>query len=116
MANNFFIGTIKEKLFRLINMIGTLPLLEYIKRMELSNKIEYPQIESIEMKIVHLNGHHEVIKFDQTELSNIELLTKMKRKLMNMEKIKWKKVKTLREILRSIKILREDIKLIENME
>jgi hypothetical protein len=116
MTISIFVGTIKEKLFWLINMLGTLPLQEYIRRMELSYKTEYPEIESIEIKVVHVTGHHEVIKFDQTELQNIEILTKMKGKLTNMEKSKWRHVKSLREDLRKIKNLREEIKMMENME
>jgi hypothetical protein len=118
MTTSVFTGTIKEKLIWLINMIGTLhhPMLEYIKRWELSYKDECPQIKSIEIKIIHVSGHHEILIFDETELQNIEIVTKMKKQLLIMERTKWKNVRILREQIRKIKNMREEIKMMENME
>jgi serine phosphatase RsbU (regulator of sigma subunit) len=118
MATNVFIGTIKEKFYLLINMLGHIhyPLLEYIQRRDMSDNYPYPQIESIEVKIVHLSGHHEVVKFDQTELQNIEIVNKMKRKLMNMERSKRELFRNLRALIRKTKNMKDEIKMMENMK
>jgi hypothetical protein len=82
----------------------------------MSDNYPYPQIESIEVKIVHLSGHHEVVKFDQTELQNIEIVNKMKRKLMNMERSKRELFRNLRALIRKTKNMKDEIKMMENMK
>lgn len=110
MMREYFYGTIREKLFTVINYFLQLkfPLFEIMRKIESNTKL-FDSVDAVEIIFYKDGGKQFVIDFNSAELYDIMDATVKKRKIRDLETEK-------RILQQKIKELQEQIVLIENTE